>query len=71
AVNIVAQRQVAPEFLQELMTPTALADAMTPLLDPASPARAAQLAALGEVRASLGEPGAATRVADIAAGMLA
>lgn len=69
-VNIVAQREAVPEFLQERMTPEALAGAMAPLLDPASPERAAQLAVLDGIRASLGEPGAAGRVAAMAAEML-
>ncbi len=69
-VNIVAQREIAREFLQEQVTPGALADALAPLLDPASPQREQQLRDLRAVRASLGEAGAAARVAVIADEML-
>jgi lipid-A-disaccharide synthase len=65
-VNIVAGRAIAPEFVQEALTPPALAHALAPLLDSRSPERAAQVQALREVRESLGEPGAATRVARMA-----
>jgi len=66
----VAGREIVKEYLQEFMTPEALAAGMAPLLDAASPERARMLADLGAVRASLGEPGAAARVAAIADGML-
>lgn len=65
-VNIVAGREIAPEFVQDALQPMALADALQPLLEEASPERAAQLEALRRVRDSLGEPGAATRVAGMA-----
>jgi lipid-A-disaccharide synthase len=65
-VNIVAGRLVAPEFIQDALEPMAVADALAPLLDLESPERRAMVAAMSEVRASLGTPGAATRVADIA-----
>jgi lipid-A-disaccharide synthase len=65
-VNIVAGRAIAPQFVQEALTPPALAHALAPLLDSRSPERAAQVQALREVRESLGEPGAATRVARMA-----
>jgi lipid-A-disaccharide synthase len=66
-VNVVAGRQVAPEFVQSALAPRAVADALVPLLDSASPARVAALAGLAEVRAKLGSPGAARRVAEMAA----
>jgi lipid-A-disaccharide synthase len=69
-VNVVAGRQVAPEFVQNALVPTAVADALVPLLDHASPARAAALQGLADVRAKLGTPGATQRVATMAAGML-
>ena len=69
-VNIVAGREVAPEFVQDALTPAAVAGALVPLLDEHSPARASMLARLAEVRERLGEPGAARRVAEIADGML-
>ncbi len=70
-VNLVADRAVVPEFLQEAMTVPALVEALGDLLTPGHPAREAQLAALAEVRARLGTPGASARVADIAAELLA
>ena len=65
-VNVVAGRAVAPEFVQDAARPSALADALMPLLDPDSSARQAQVEALASVRAQLGAPGAAARVARMA-----
>jgi lipid-A-disaccharide synthase len=65
-VNIVAGRDVAPEFVQDALQPRALVDALAPLLDRGSPRRAAQVDALRGVRDSLGETGAADRVAAMA-----
>ena len=65
-VNIVAGRAIAPEFVQEALTPQALVRALEPLLDHRSAQRAEQVGALQEVRESLGLPGAATRVAAMA-----
>ena len=62
-VNIVAGRRVAPEFVQDDFVPARVADALAPLLDPQSAARARMLEDLAAVRAKLGEPGAAARVA--------
>jgi lipid-A-disaccharide synthase len=64
-VNVVAERGVAPELVQHF-TPATLADALAPLLDPASPARETMRAGLADVRAKLGQPGAAARVAAMA-----
>jgi lipid-A-disaccharide synthase len=69
-VNIVAQREVARELLQDAMTPEALAATVAPLLDASSLARREQLAALAHVRDSLGAPGAAGRVAAMASAMV-
>jgi lipid-A-disaccharide synthase len=69
--NIVAGRVVVPEFVQGDFVPLAVADALDPLFDSASPARAAMLTGLGEVRARLGEPGAAARVARMASELVA
>ena len=70
-VNIVAQREVAREFVQDAFQPIAVAQALLPLLDISSEGRAVAERDLGEVRARLGTPGAAKRVADMALGMLA
>src|SRR5207302_279773 len=66
-VNLIAEREVAPEFLQGAVTPAALADAVLPLLDPASEAARRQREGLALVRERLGPPGAAERVAALAA----
>jgi lipid-A-disaccharide synthase len=65
-VNVVAGRQIAPEFVQNDLQPRAVARAVAPLLDRASPERQKMIADLDEVRRMLGEPGAARRVAAIA-----
>jgi len=70
-VNIVAGREVAREFVQDALVPADVADALQPLLDESSEERSRARAGLGEVRSKLGTPGAAARVAELAAGMLA
>jgi lipid-A-disaccharide synthase len=64
-VNVVAGRRVAPEFVQDDVQPLALANALEPLLNPSSPERRTMVTSLDEVRASLGQPGAAGRVAEM------
>jgi len=60
--NIVAQADVAPELIQDALTPAALASLLAPLLDDdALHARAA--AALAAVRENLGDAGASRRAA--------
>jgi len=66
-LNIVAGRRVAPEFVQGDFEPARVADALDPLFAADAPARRAMLAGLAEVRAKLGTPGAAARVARMAA----
>ncbi len=63
-VNLLAGRTVVPELLQRQASARRMAEALEPLLSEASPARVAQLAGLSEVRASLGPPGSALRVAE-------
>ncbi|HEX5635415.1 MAG TPA: hypothetical protein VFX50_19365, partial [Gemmatimonadales bacterium] len=70
-VNLVAERGVVPELLQERATARGLAAAVRPLLDPVSAEAVAQRAGLAQVRARLGTPGAAGRVAEMAAALLA
>ncbi|HEU4988975.1 MAG TPA: lipid-A-disaccharide synthase [Gemmatimonadaceae bacterium] len=70
-VNVVADRAVAPEFVQDALRPDAVADALTPLLHPGDPARDRMLAGLAKVRAKLGTPGAAGRVAEMALALAA
>jgi lipid-A-disaccharide synthase len=66
-VNVVAGRQVAREFVQDALRPAVVADALEPLLDPNSAERMGALIDLADVRSRLGTPGAAGRVARIAA----
>lgn len=68
-VNVVAGRRVAPEFVQDALEPTGVADALGPLLDHGRPERQTMVEELAKVRASLGAPGAAARVAALAAQM--
>lgn len=68
-VNVVAAREIAREFVQDAVEPGAMAAALTPLLLP-TPERARMREALARVRASLGRPGAARRVAELASGMV-
>ncbi|HVH40611.1 MAG TPA: lipid-A-disaccharide synthase [Gemmatimonadaceae bacterium] len=69
-LNIVAGREVAPEFVQDAFRPAPVADALSPLFDTRSPERERMEAGLAEVRAKLGTPGATERVAEMALGML-
>lgn len=68
--NLIAERRVAPEFVQDAATPDALADALLPLLDAASAERAAMVQGLSLIRGKLGGPGASARVAEIAGELL-
>lgn len=68
-VNILAGRRLVPELLQREASPERMAGEVERLL-PDGPDRRAQLAGLAEVRASLGTPGAARRVAEEIVGVL-
>jgi lipid-A-disaccharide synthase len=69
-VNILAGRRLVPELLQREASPQRMAEEVEKLLaDPR--AREEQRAGLAEVRRSLGEPGAARRVAEEILGVLA
>jgi lipid-A-disaccharide synthase len=71
-VNLIADKRVAPEFVQDAATPAALATALLPLLQDGAP-RDAMLADLKAVRARLATRdtrSAADHVADLAAALL-
>jgi lipid-A-disaccharide synthase len=70
-VNVVAGREVVREFVQDAMRAPAIADALDPLLDPASGERSRMLSDLAGVRGRLGTPGAARRVASMIASLAA
>lgn len=69
-VNIVAGREVAREFVQDALEPKAVAAELNALLDTNSREYARAKQGMAEVRAKLGEPGAAERVARMALGMV-
>jgi len=63
--NFILGRELIPEFKQQGINPTQMAETALELLNPDSPARRAQLAGFAELRASLGGAGAARRSARI------
>jgi lipid-A-disaccharide synthase len=65
-VNVVAGREIAPEFVQRALEPRRVAAALQSLLDATAPERARMMVGLSEVRAALGTPGASRRVATLA-----
>ncbi len=69
-VNLVADRPVVPELMQDAVTPEGLAAAVTPLLDRAGSEARAQREGLRRVRERMGGGGAAARVAGMAAELL-
>ena len=70
-INLLAEREIAREFLQGDARPEDIAAEMLLLLDPAGEARARQIAALAEVVTRLGGGGAAERTADAILPLLA
>lgn len=70
-VNLIADREVVPELMQADVTAQRLAAIGRDLLDPTSSINLAQRAGLADVRSRLGAPGASSRVAAIAAELLA
>jgi lipid-A-disaccharide synthase len=69
-VNVVAGREVAREFIQDDVVPEKMADALVDLFGKETPQRLEVLRGLAEVRAKLGSPGAADRVARIASDLV-
>ncbi len=69
-VNLLAGRETVPELLQERATSQQLSNAVEPLLSADSTSRRAQLDGFEAIRTMLGGPGAARRVAGIAAELL-
>jgi lipid-A-disaccharide synthase len=63
-VNVVAQRRLVPEFIQQRAQPKRIAAAVTELLRNQERTNAMK-AGLREVRAKLGPPGAVERAADV------
>ena len=69
-VNIIARRRIVPEFLQDDLEPSRVVPVLKELLDASSERRLTMLRDLAEVRDSLGERGAASRVAALARQMV-
>ena len=70
-VNVVAGREVAPEFVQHAVIPERIAETLLPLLTRGHPTRQRMLDGLADVRSRLGTPGAAERVAAMASELAA
>jgi len=64
-VNLIAGRRIVPELLQSRFTAANVASALAPLLED-TPQRAAQIAALAEVRARLLAEGPASPIEHVA-----
>ena len=68
-VNLIAEKEIAPEFIQDQANPQTIANAVRHLLN--HPAELdAMRHAFADVRYKLGGPGASSRVADIVVNML-
>jgi lipid-A-disaccharide synthase len=68
-VNLIADREIIPELLQEAVTPERIASELSPLLRP-SPQRRAMVDGFAEVCTRLGGPGASKRTAQVALAVL-
>ena len=68
--NLIAQREIVPEFFQQAATPERIAVALAPLFQEEGEVRRRQVAELDRASLLLGEPGAARRTALIAEEML-
>ena len=69
-VNLVADRKVVPELVQDDFTPERVASEVLQLLQDPN-ARHSMRSGLAEVRSRLGPPGAVARAADVISGLLA
>ena len=63
-VNLIANEELVPEFLQNEMKPKNIVPAITPLLDTKSKKRETMLNGFDKVRKSLGIPGVYDRAAE-------
>jgi lipid-A-disaccharide synthase len=68
-VNLIAERKIIPELLQDAVTPERIALELLPLLAP-SPQRQAMVESFADVRRRLGGPGASRRAARVALNVL-
>ena len=62
-VNLIANKELVPEFLQNEMKSENIATALTPLLDTKSKKRETMLEGFDKIRKSLGIPGVYDRAA--------
>jgi lipid-A-disaccharide synthase len=69
--NLILDRMAFPELLQDACTTQALVERAIPLLTPDSPELGAQRKAIAEVQRRVGGPGAAGRVVELAAELVA
>ena len=63
-VNLIANEELVPEFLQNEMKPKNIVTALTPLLDTKSKKRETMLKGFDKIRKSLGIPGVYDRAAE-------